>query len=74
MSTIREELLVTIHTLIKTSRVLPREGSLKEMMSLLLVEIWNFLKLPVFSIRDYLKSLRLSRKSRMSNTEIIEIE
>jgi hypothetical protein len=70
MPTIREELLVTIHTLIKTSRVLPREGSLKEMMSLLLAEIWDFLKLPVFSIRDYLKSLRLSRKSRMSNTEI----
>jgi hypothetical protein len=70
MSTIREELLVTIHTLIKTSRVLPREGSLKEMMLLLLAEIWDFLKLPVFSIRDYLKSLRLSRKSRMSNIEI----
>jgi hypothetical protein len=69
MSTIREELLVTIHTLIQTSRVLPREGSLKEMMLLLLAEIWDFLKLSVGSIRDYLKSLRLSRKSRISNIE-----
>lgn len=70
MSRIREELIEVIHTLIKTSRVLPKEGSLKEMMLLLLAEIWNFLKLSVVSIRDSLKSLRLSRKSRMSNIEI----
>ncbi|AFY96862.1 hypothetical protein [Chamaesiphon minutus] len=69
MSKIREELLDTIHTLIKTSRALPKEGSMKEMMLLLLAEIWDFLKLPVGSIRDYLKSLRLSRKSRISNIE-----
>ena len=66
----REEILVAIHTLIKTSRVLPREGSLKQMMLLLLAEIWDFLKLSIASIRDYLKSLRSSRKSRMSNIEI----
>jgi hypothetical protein len=70
MSEIKKELLGTIDTLIKTSRVLPREGSLKEMMLRLLSEIWDFLKLSVVSIRDYLKSLRLSRKSRMSNIEI----
>lgn len=70
MSKIREELLDTIHTLIKTSRVLPKEGSLKEMMLLLLAEIWDFLKLSVASIIDSLKSLRLSRKSRMSSIEI----
>ncbi|PSB59621.1 hypothetical protein [Chamaesiphon polymorphus] len=66
----REEILVAINTLIKTSRVLPREGSLKQMMLLLLAEIWDFLKLSIASIRDYLKSLRSSRKSRMSNIEI----
>lgn len=69
MSEIEKELLGTIDTLIKTSRVLPREGSLKEMMLRLLAEIWDFLKLSVGSIRDYFKSLRLSRKSRMSNRE-----
>jgi hypothetical protein len=69
MSEIKKELLGTIDTLIKTSRVLPREGSLKEMLLRLLAEIWDFLKLSVVSIRDYLKLLRLSRKSRMSNIE-----
>ena len=70
MSEIKKELLGTINTLIKTSRVLPREGSLKEMILRLLAEIWDFLKLSLVSTRDYLKSLRLSRKSRISNIEV----
>lgn len=70
MSKIREELLDAIHTLIKTSRVLPKEGSVKEMMLLLLKEIWDLLKLSVVSTIDYLKVFRWSRKSRISRIEV----
>jgi hypothetical protein len=69
MPEIKEELLDAIHVLLKASRVLPKEDSLKEMILLLVAEIWGLLKISAFSIINYFKSLRLSRNRKISNIE-----
>jgi hypothetical protein len=69
MNAVKEEILEAIGDLIKTSRALPKKGSVKEIILLLLTLIWDFLCSSFILTLKLVKSLGSSRKNKILTTD-----